>query len=170
MFLDAAGIREMGKYEPWSRVGLYRFLSEIGFEKGEFWIDRRAKLALKYVGDEMIRVNGLTHGVLDDLASDPYVAYTFARTYLVNRRFNRGEKTIALDPYYAFTYARDVLKGRFEKGEEAIAGDPYCAFKYAKTVLGGKFALGEKVILESEYGDLYREMIAGDKGMSADKA
>lgn len=62
-------------------------------------------------------------------------AYLYS--YLTNKRFEKGEKSIGESAEYSFLYAKNILKGRFEIGEKSISkSDEFC-FKYAACIVGG---------------------------------
>ena len=63
------------------------------------------------------------------IATDACRSYMYSR-YVLEGRFELGEKVIATHHGYSSTYAKNILKGRFELGEYIMFDRKYCIRNY----------------------------------------
>jgi hypothetical protein len=71
------------------------------------------------------------------------------------KRIPELEVIFAKDPKHSYYYANFVIEERFEEGERSIATDSYYSYCYATGVIRGPFSLGHHVIFKSHYKDEY---------------
>lgn len=121
------------------------------FLKGRFILGEKSILqnpetTIKYLVDVLKLSRGeqvlspvlpeeIVESVENIVSTHSEAAYLYS--YLTNKRFEKGEKSIGESAEYSFLYAKNILKGRFEMGEKSISkSDEFC-FKYAAGIVGG---------------------------------
>jgi hypothetical protein len=73
------------------------------------------------------------HKYEDMIAKDMYCSFQYAKS--LNRRFEKGEKTISQSSKLSFLYAKEILKERFTDGEQEIFSNIDLTYEYVTSFI-----------------------------------